>query len=498
MASSRRHAIAQIPVTPMPQSLPHYQLFAPGAKTKAGDATVFSPYDRSPIATFAIADASVIEKALSTAAALFKDKSRWLEPAERIAILRKVADRIDDDVEQLAMTIALEGGKPLVDARAETIRAADSVRACIDILRTQHGSEIPMRLNASSSHHTAYTTLEPGGPVVAISAFNHPLNLIVHQVATAIAAGCPVIAKPAERTPMSCFEFAKMLHDAGLPDGWCQVVIPTDHALTQRLATDPRIAFLTFIGSAKIGWLLRSKLPPGTHCALEHGGSAPVIVAEDADIEKMLPTLVKGSFYHAGQVCVSIQRIFAHRSIAKQFADKLAARIRKLRVGDPTLGDTDVGPLIAPSEVDRIEEWVAEAKGGGAKVLCGGQRISDTCYECTLLYDPPPGAKVSILEVFGPVVCVYPYDDMDEAIDRANALPFSFQSAICTRSLDTALRAFRRLDATAVMVNESTTFRVDWMPFSGRRTSGLGVGGIGYSMRDMQAEKLLVIKSDEL
>lgn len=482
----------------MAQSIPHFRLFVPGAVASAGDATVFSPYDRSPVATFAVAGADVIETALTTAFALFRDKHKWLEPGERIAILRKLADRMDDEVDQLAMTIAREGGKPLVDARAEAIRAADSVRACVDVLRTQHGSEIPMRLNAASSHHMAYTSLEPAGPVVAISAFNHPLNLIVHQVATAIAAGCPVIAKPAERTPVSCFEFVKMLHDAGLPDGWCQVVVPTDHKLSERLATDPRVAFLTFIGSAKVGWMLRSKLPPGTRCALEHGGAAPVIVAEDADVEKMLPMLVKGAFYHAGQVCVSIQRIFAHRSIAKQLADELATRAKQLRVGDPTSADTDVGPLIAKSEVDRIDEWVREARAGGATVLCGGKRISDTCYQCTVLYEPPRDARVSTMEVFGPVVCVYAYDDMDEAIDRANSLPFSFQSAICTRSLDTALRAFRRLDATAVLVNESTTFRVDWMPFAGLRTSGLGTGGIGYSIRDMQVEKMLVIKSAEL
>jgi acyl-CoA reductase-like NAD-dependent aldehyde dehydrogenase len=344
----------------------------------------------------------------------------------------------------------------------------------------------------------AYTTYEPAGPVVAISAFNHPLNLIVHQVATAIAAGCPVIAKPAERTPMSCFQFARMLHDAGLPDGWCQVLVPMDHTITEKLATDPRVAFLTFIGSAKVGWMLRSKLPPGTRCALEHGGAAPMIVAQDADVETLLPSIVKGSFYHAGQVCVSIQRIYVHRSIAKQFSAKLAKQVAQLRVGDPTSPETQVGPLIATSEVDRIEQWVKEAVTDGAQLLCGGKRISDTCYECTVLYDPPADARVSKLEVFGPVVCVYPYDDIDDAIDRANELPFTFQSAICTRSLDSALRAFRRLDATAVLVNESTTFRVDWMPFSGRRTSGLGVGGIGYSIRDMQAEKMLVIKSAEL
>jgi acyl-CoA reductase-like NAD-dependent aldehyde dehydrogenase len=483
----------------MQASLPHFRLFVPGAVTSsAKDATVFSPYDRSPIATFVVADAAVIETALASASALFLDKGKWLEPAERITILRKLADRMDDDVEQLAMTIAREGGKPLVDARAEAVRAADSVRACVDVLRTQHGSEIPMRLNAASSHHMAYTSLEPAGVVVAISAFNHPLNLIVHQVATAIAAGCPVIAKPAERTPISCFEFARMLHDAGLPEGWCQVVVPIDHTLAERLATDPRVAFLTFIGSAKVGWMLRSKLPPGTRCALEHGGAAPVIVAEDADVAKHLPMLVKGAFYHAGQVCVSIQRVFAHHSIATRLANDLASRVKKLRVGDPTSADTEVGPLIAPSEVDRIEEWVREAVAGGARILCGGKRISDTCYECTVLYDPPDDARVSTLEVFGPVVCVYPFEKIDEAIDRANALPFAFQSAIVTRSLDTALHAFRRLDATAVMVNESTTFRVDWMPFAGRRTSGLGTGGIGYSIRDMQVEKMLVIKSDEI
>ena len=482
----------------MAQTIPHFPLFVSGASVSTPDDTVYSPYDRSPVGTFAVADAAVIETALATAAALFSDRSKWLEPATRIDILRKLANRMDEETDRLAMTIAREGGKPLVDARAETLRAADSVRGCVDVLRTQHGSEIPMRLNAASSHHMAYTALEPAGPVVAISAFNHPLNLIVHQVATAIAAGCPVIAKPAERTPLSCFRFAEMLRDAGLPDGWCQVVVPTDLSLSERLATDPRVAFLTFIGSAKVGWMLRSKLPPGTRCALEHGGAAPVIVAEDADIEKMLPTLVKGAFYHAGQVCVSIQRVFAHRSIAQQLADRLADRVKKLRVGDPTRADTEVGPLIAPSEVDRVDQWVQEAAAGGAKILCGGRRISDTCYECTVLYDPPADARVSRMEVFGPVVCVYPYDAIDEAIDRANALPFSFQSAIFTRTLDTALRAFRRLEATAVMVNESTTFRVDWMPFAGRRTSGLGTGGIGYSIRDMQVEKMLVIKSDEL
>ncbi len=482
----------------MPQTLEHFPLFVPGATTSAPDGTVVSPFDRAPIATYAAADEGTIEYALATAHQLFANKDAWLEPTARIDVLRRVADQIDRNIGRLALDIASEGGKPLADARAEVLRAADSVRACVDVLRTQHGTEVPMRLNAASLNHLAVTRLEPAGVVVAISAFNHPLNLIIHQVATAIAAGCPVIAKPAERTPIACFRLAKMLKDAGLPDGWCQVVVPTDVSLAEKLATDSRVAFLTFIGSAKVGWMLRSKLAPGARCALEHGGAAPVIVAADADVDATVPMLAKGAFYHAGQVCVSIQRIFAHSSIATDLAIKLTTRVRELVVGDPTSPDTDVGPLIAPSEVTRVGEWVDEAVQGGAELLTGGEALSETCYACTVLFDPPADARVSTTEVFGPVVCIYPFDDLDDAIARANALPYSFQSAICTRSLDTALRAFRRLDATAVLVNESTTFRVDWMPFSGLRTSGLGVGGIPFSIRDMQVEKMLVVKSGEI
>ena len=476
----------------------HFPLLVPGATTSAEDGVVRSPFDGSTVATFAAADASTIETALQTADRLFRNRDGWLTPAQRIAILRATANLLERDIGPLSLGIANEGGKPLADARAEALRAVDSVRACVDVLRTQHGTEIPMRLNDASMHHLAVTTLEPAGPVVAISAFNHPLNLIIHQVATAIAAGCPVIAKPAERTPVACFRFAKALRDAGLPEGWCQVVVPTDVSLAEKLATDPRVAFLTFIGSAKVGWMLRSKLPPGTRCSLEHGGAAPVIVAEDADVQSVLPNLVKGAFYHAGQVCVSVQRIFVHRTIAVDFALAITERVRALQVGDPVDPATDVGPLISPREIERVDEWVQEAVDGGAELLCGGTRLSDTTYAPTVLYEPPPTARVSTQETFGPVVCIYPFDELDEAIARSNALPFSFQSAVCTRSLDTALRAYRRLDAVAVMVNQSTTFRVDWMPFGGSRSSGLGMGGIPYSMRDMQMEKLLVIRSGEL
>jgi acyl-CoA reductase-like NAD-dependent aldehyde dehydrogenase len=244
--------------------------------------------------------------------------------------------------------------------------------------------------------------------------------------------------------------------------------------------------------------MLRSKLAPGARCALEHGGAAPLFVAPDADLDLAVPAVAKGGFYHAGQVCVSVQRVYAHRSVAREFAERLAAAADAQTIGDPTLPGTEVGPLIRPAEVERVRDWVEEAVAAGAERLAGGAPLSASCYPCTVLFDPPADAKVSTLEIFGPVVCVYPYDALDEAIARANALPFAFQAAVFTRDLDTALRVYARVAASAVMINDHTAFRVDGMPFAGLRQSGLGVGGIGHSIADMQVEKMMVVKSGEL
>jgi acyl-CoA reductase-like NAD-dependent aldehyde dehydrogenase len=221
-------------------------------------------------------------------------------------------------------------------------------------------------------------------------------------------------------------------------------------------------------------------------------------VAADADLDAAIDLLAKGGFYHAGQVCVSVQRVFADRAIARKVAERLADRARSLRVGDPTLPETEVGPLIRNREVDRVDEWVREAVAGGAETLCGGKVLSPSTYAPTVLYEPPDDAKVSTLEVFGPVVCVYSYDSMDDAIARANSLPVAFQAAVFTRDLDIAMKTYDQLDASAIMVNDHTAFRVDWMPFAGIRESGLAIGGIPYTMHDMQMEKMLVVRSSAL
>jgi acyl-CoA reductase-like NAD-dependent aldehyde dehydrogenase len=476
----------------------HFPLMIPEGIPAGRKVKVTAPYDGTLIATVDTAGRAAIETALHNAYSLFKDKDSHLTAGERIEILDKTAAIMAARFDELAIEAAQEGGKPLIDSRVEVARAIDGIKNCIEVLRGNHGTEIPMNKNPASTSRLAVTQLEPIGVVVAVSAFNHPLNLTVHQIGPAIAAGCPVIIKPAEDTPLSCLRLVAILREAGLPDAWCQAMCTENHDVATALITDSRVSFLSFIGSASVGWMLRSKLAPGARCALEHGGVAPVIIEADADLEESLPLLAKGGFYHAGQVCVSVQRVYAQSSIAEKVAQGLADLAEKLKVGDPTLEETDIGPLIRTQEVDRVQQWVNEAVTQGAELICGGNRISASCYAPTVLLNPPDDAYVSQKEIFGPVICVYSYTSMDEALTRANALPYAFQAAVFTQNLDTALYAYKRLDASAVMVNDHTAFRVDWMPFAGLKKSGLGIGGIPHTFREMQIEKMLVIKSKSL
>jgi acyl-CoA reductase-like NAD-dependent aldehyde dehydrogenase len=473
----------------------HFPLMIAGAIESTGSLEVVAPFDQSPIARVDTCGADGIEQALQTAYTLFRDRDAWLPVHQRIAILEQCAELMRVRAEFLAVEAAREGGKPLIDSRVEVVRAIDSIRLCAESLRGETGEVIPMGINPASVGKQAYTVCEPIGVVMALSAFNHPLNLIAHQVGPAIAAGCPVIVKPAQDTPLSCYRLVALLREAGLPDAWCQALVTESHEMTSLLVADQRVAFLSFIGSARVGWMLRSQLAPGARCALEHGGAAPVIVAPDADIEALVPKLLKGGFYHAGQVCVSVQRVFAHETLARKLAGRLAEGADRLRIGDPTLEQTEVGPLIRPAEIERIGRWVREAVDDGAELLSGGRPLSDTTYACTVLYDPPDNSRVSREEIFGPVVCVYPYKNLDEAIAHANSLPWAFQAAVFTDSMATASRAAGRLDASAVMINDHTAFRVDWMPFAGLRQSGLGVGGIPYTLHDMQVRKMIVMET---
>ena len=475
-----------------------FPLAVPGVASTDDWGTVSSPFDGRELGRIERIDGEGVEAALTLAHQLFRDKSAWLPAQQRVSILERAAEIMTERREQLAQLALSEGGKPLVDSRVEVDRAIDGVKNCAECIRSEGGHEVPMRLNAGSANRIAFTTKEPIGVVVAVSAFNHPLNLIVHQVAPAVATGCPVIVKPAADTALSCFAFIEILREAGLPDQWAMPVLTQDHQTAERLVTDRRVGFFSFIGSAAVGWALRFKLAPGARCALEHGGVAPVIVAEDADLKATLASVAKGGFYHAGQVCVSVQRVYVHESIARNFAQQLGEIASRLVVGDPGDEATEVGPLIRAKETQRIGDWVDEAVAEGAELIVGGQAISSAFYQPTVLLNPAEYSKVSRQEIFGPVVCVYSYADIDDALARANALDVAFQGAVYTQNIDTAMRVQRNLDAAAVMVNDHSAFRVDWMPFAGLRQSGHGVGGIPYTFEEMQVEKLLVIKSQYL
>jgi acyl-CoA reductase-like NAD-dependent aldehyde dehydrogenase len=456
---------------------------------------VHNPFNARQVGEVPMQDRKQVQEALDRAAAVFADRSKWLSVSERIAVLEKFKKLMEVNQDKLIQQAIAEGGKPLVDTKVEVSRAIDGIKVAIESVPHLLGREIPMRLNPASMNRLAYTYREPGGLVSAISAFNHPVNLIIHQVIPAIAAGCPVVVKPASRTPLSCLSLVELLHQSGLPKDWCQVVFCSNED-ADLLVTDRRLSFLSFIGSAKVGWALRSKLAAGANCALEHGGVAPVIVEADANLDEAVPLLVKAGFYHAGQVCVSVQRVYAHESLALKLAEQMAEKAAKLVVGDPADPKTEVGPLITHAECQRVADWVEEAVQKGAKLLCGGRKISECCYAPTVLWNPPEDVRVSREEVFGPVVCIYSYKNREEAVERANGLPFCFQASVFTKNIDQAFYYVRNLQATAVMVNDHTAFRVDWMPFGGRMQSGLGMGGIPRSMEDMTVEKMFVVKTN--
>ncbi|MFT7562165.1 MAG: acyl-CoA reductase-like NAD-dependent aldehyde dehydrogenase [Flavobacteriales bacterium] len=434
------------------------------------------------------------ELKLNTAHALFADKSRHLPLHQRIAILEKLAIRIDLANENFAMTIAEEGGKPLQDARVEVARAVAGIRMAIAAVSEHRGNVIPMGYQSSSAGRISVTQVFPRGVVLAFSAFNHPLNLIIHQIIPAFATGCPCVVKPAPNTPNSCIKLIGGMYEAGVPHDYIHCVITEDLDVADALVRSEKIAFFSFIGSAKVGWMLRSRLKPGVRCALEHGGVAPCIVSASADINKAIPAITKGGYYHAGQVCVSTQRVYVDESIYEHFVEQLTISVKALVLGAATEEATEVGPLIRPQEAARIHEWVEEAKQLGATVAVGGTAPQGNFYEPTLLLAPTDASKVSCQEIFGPVVCVYPVRDLEHALQQANLEPYAFQASIFTEQLDEVYRAYDVLDASAVMVNDHTAFRDDVMPFAGLKSSGLGVGGIPYTIEEMQFEKMLVLK----
>lgn len=431
---------------------------------------------------------------LDNAWSLYRDAERHLSLHERIDLLEKLAEHVVSNRDDFLSTMVSEGGKPWRDSQVEFDRAIQGIHLAMSTVAKHRGSSIPLGYQASSANRIANTQVFPIGVVLAFSAFNHPLNLIIHQIIPAFASGCPCIVKPASDTPLSCKMLVDAMHKVGIPRDYIQIVVPMDLDIAGELVASEKIAFFSFIGSARIGWMLRSRLAPGARCALEHGGIAPTIVSQNATLDVAASAIVKGGFYHAGQVCVSTQRVYVHSSIFESFAAKLKEKASTLKVGNAAEPETDVGPLIRTSETTRIHTWVEEAVEQGAECLLGGNPVDERYYLPTILLNPPADSKVSNEEIFGPVVCLYSYDDFDEAIAACNHEKFAFQAAIFSEDINEITRAYNGIEASAVMVNDHTAFRDDVMPFAGLKQSGLGVGGIPYTIHDMQYEKMMVLK----
>ncbi len=455
-----------------------------------------SPWDLKIIDKVNFQTEGEIEKYLEISKEISLKKGLDFLPKERIDVLKKFSEKIKNNLDELAELASLEGGKPMIDSLVEIRRGADGVDSCIEILKNDSGSVIPMNIDEASTNRIAFTQNEPIGVVLAISAFNHPFNLIIHQIIPAIAAGCPVIVKPAEDTPLSCKRIVEMLFDSGLPKDRCFFVMPENLELATKLVSDERIDFFSFIGSARVGWMLRSKLAAGTRCALEHGGLAPTFLTQSTDIDLASKLLARGCFYHAGQVCVSVQRIYVHEKISKDFLELFKKNSKKMKIGNPLDKKTEIGPLIRPSEVDRVQGWVKESIENGSETIFGGKKLSETTYEQTLLLNPKKSDKVSTQEIFGPVACMFTYRNLEEAINEANCVNTSFQASIFSEKIHEILTFYEKINASSVFHNDHTAFRVDWMPFAGLKHSGHGIGGIKYTMKDMQTEKMLVLRKE--
>lgn len=456
---------------------------------------VLNPYSSNCIQTVELSSKKNAFAKLEEASALYHKHPKGLSKEKRISILEKFHEKFKEAKEQLIQLAVLEGAKPINDTEVEFNRALDGIKLGIQAIRSIIGQQIPMNLNTASTNKLAYTIKSPVGVVLSISAFNHPINLAIHQIVPAIAAGCPVIYKPALTTPLVSEKIIELIYDSGLPKEWCTYLV-CNNETTAELAQSPLLGYISFIGSSKIGWNIKAKIAPGVKIALEHGGNAPVVVRADANLKLAIPQIAKAGFYHAGQVCVSAQRIYVHESICDSFVAQINRLAQTQKLGNPLSTDTEIGPIISAISFDRIDKWVQDAIDEGATLIAGGNKLQNNCYEPTILLNPSEKSKVTEEEIFGPVICIYSFSSDDEAIIRANNSRYCFQSAVFTESLNTALRYTQDLNGSAVLINSHPAFRVDWMPFGGQGLSGYGLGGISYSTEEMLEQKLIIIASN--
>lgn len=467
--------------------------FAPlirGAARQTGDdVAVRSPYDDRLVAVVHRAGPAEIEAAIAAAVEAFQE-TRRLPSWQREQILGRIAVTIANRKDELSRTIALEAAKPLKTAGLEVERASFTFKVAAEEAKRIYGEIIPLDWIPGTERRVAHVRRIPLGPIVGITPFNFPLMLVAHKVAPALAAGNPIIIRPASQTPVSSLKLAEIVLEAGWPEA-AIAVVPSSTGDAAPLVEDPRLAMLTFTGSPAVGWALRARAGR-KRVTLELGGNAPVIVHADADASYAAERIAWGATVQSGQSCISVQRVYVHGSLWDSFVPDLVARIDALRTGDPLDPDTDVGPLIDTAAADRVEAWVQEAVDAGARILAGGAR-QGRVYEPTVLADVKEDMRVSCQEVFAPVVGVVRYDDVTSAIRAAGTSEFGLQAGLFTNDLRVIDEAFDELETGGLVVNDVSTFRVDHMPYGGVKSSGSGREGLRYAIEEMTELKLLTL-----
>lgn len=450
---------------------------------------VRAPFDNSLLAIASEASEEDVKEAVTSAETAFKKTK--LTPSERYEILKKASEIISEKKDEFAKTLSLEAGKPIRDARLEVMRSASTLLNSAEEAKRIHGEEIPVSAAKGSENRISFTIREPIGIVCAISPFNFPMNLVCHKIGPAIAAGNSVVLKPASSTPLSAINLAKALIEAGLPKGLLNIVFGSGNTVGEWLLSDQRIGLYTFTGSPKVG--KRIKEASGLRrVILELGSNSAAIVHNDADIKKAASACARAGFAYAGQICISLQRLLIHKDIMDKFLSEFIPIVTNLKVGDPIDESTDVGPLINEDAAKKAEEWINEAVKNGAKLLTGGKRKGSVVTPAVLI-DVERTMRIVCFEAFAPVVSLIPYNTIDEAIDIVNDSEYGLQAGIFTKDINAAFKAIKGIKVGGIMINDTSLYRADMMPYGGVKNSGIGREGPRYAIEEMTDLKTVVI-----
>jgi len=478
--------MAQMTATPVSTQ----GFFVDGKWIEEGDPVeIRAPYDGAVIASVFQGRREHAEAAIAAAVKAF-GTTRRLPAFERQRVLRRVSENIAERKQEFSRTMAQEAGKPIKAARTEVERAIFTFNVAAEESTRIYGEYLPLDWQEFTAGRWGIVRRFPLGPIAGITPFNFPLNLVAHKVAPAIAAGCPLVLKPAPQTPLTALLLAEAVQQAGWPDGGLNV-LPLSNDDAGLLVTDERIKLISFTGSAAVGWQIKKNCGK-KKVVLELGGNAGVIVHSDADLAYAADRCVAGGFAYAGQTCISVQRILVERTAFAKFTDLLLEGVKKLKIGDPLDDSTDLGPLIRESDAARASDWIQEAVRGGARLLCGGQRRRPVL-DPTVLTGTRPEMKVNCQEIFAPVVTVEPYDDFNQALKQVNNSPYGLQAGLFTRDAKLIFNAYEELEVGGLIAGDVPAFRIDHMPYGGVKDSGLGREGLRYAIEEMTEPKLLVM-----